>query len=522
MRFLRCGARRSAVVAAALLLSTRGAEAGISPAQVLVVYNSASADGTALKDYYLAAHPGIPAAHVFDLNNAALLTHTITYLDFVNLVRNPLRAFLDAPGPPEAADIIALALIRPVPHRIFDINFGAGTVGDNPSGTVNVFLNGNVTAASVDAELTLLWQNLSAGEAGGTMDSFADNVIVNPYFKQTNPIDSALFPRAGIKNAKTFVNVSNVAWFNGGAMPLTAGDIYLVCRVDACSLADAQAVVDRARDLYVNRAAVKVLLDEYGPCGQGDLDDDFLFNPPAADPFFGGPDYEDTRDLLVAGGWTVRHDHAFTFITPALEPGLLVGYASYGENHSANGCGENPAGDGTYIFGFRFAPGAIFNTLESYNARGLNGLPTLFNQGQICDFINAGGTFGVGNVFEPFSVFVPDNEFLYQNFLVNGRTFAEAAWSGIPALSWQQVAVGDPLARAAVINDPGLPRGDMNGDGRVDGEDIRWFESVLQTGPAAARAAFPGLDPILRGDFTGDYRVTPADVPGFVAALLGL
>ena len=83
---------------------------------------------------------------------------------------------------------------------------------------------------------------------------------------------------------------------------------------------------------------------------------------------------------------------------------------------------------------FFFAPGAIFNTIESYNGRALNGLGTKFNQEQVADFIAAGGTFAVGSVFEPFSFSIPDNEFLFQRMLVPHKYWGEAAYMALPML----------------------------------------------------------------------------------------
>src|SRR5207247_5113596 len=143
------------------------------------VYNSDASYATTLKDAYLAAHPGIPAANVLDLNSATLNVADVTYAQFVSLIRNPIRNYLNLAGPPDPAGIVAIVLIRPFPHRIYDTD--NLVIGDNPSGLVGEFNAADATCASVDAELVLLWQNLDAGEAGGTMDSKSDNVIDNPY-----------------------------------------------------------------------------------------------------------------------------------------------------------------------------------------------------------------------------------------------------------------------------------------------------------------------------------------------------
>ncbi|MFO0974687.1 MAG: hypothetical protein U1A27_14795 [Phycisphaerae bacterium] len=493
---------------------TRG---DISPNQTLVVYNSAAAESLPLLASYLAAHPGIPPENVLDLNYAGLLTPDVTYATFVQRIRDPIRAYLAAPGLPDPSSIILIVILRPFPHRVQDpANPG---LGDSPSAAANAFVAGRAGYASVDSELTLLWQPLDSGEAGGTMDSKSDNAIVNPYHGSPTPIDT--ISRANILTAQPFTNVLNVAWFLDGTT-MTPGDMYLVCRVDGTTLSDAQALISRAAGLYVNKNVARALFDEYNTAARPPLDDDSLFTPPSADPFWGGPDYDDAQAVLVGAGFMVRHDETFNFITGPEDSGRLILYASYGENHSLGGAGEDPPGLGVYIdtFAGKFVRGAIFNTIESFNCRAFGGLGTMANQEQAADFFAVGGTFAVGSVWEPLSGLVPDNEFVAQNFLVNNRTWAEAAWSAIPALSWATIAVGDPLAKAAVIADPGLPTGDMNGDGFVRGDDVQWFVTVLNGGEATYRAAFPALDPLLRGDFTGDYQVHSDDIPGFIAALM--
>ncbi|HUN80434.1 MAG TPA: hypothetical protein VMV81_02880 [Phycisphaerae bacterium] len=487
--------------------------ADVLPNQVLVVYNSQAFTATTLKNYYLAAHPGIPAANVLDLNDTTW-ANEFSYADFITHVRNPIRNYFSLPGSPSPSQIIAICLIRPFPHRVMDPDDGDD--GDVPYFLYEDAIAGDANNASLDAELVLLWQDLDAGEANGLMDSYSDNMIVNPYHKLSSPIQT--YSRANITIPKVFTNAQDICWLLGGSGPtqLTPGDMYLVCRIDGSSLADAEAEIDRAKNLIVNKAAVKVLLDE-PDFNCDNSDDDGLFSNDSSDPFWGGDDYELTRDTLVTAGWNVHYDNAYNFISSSEETAPLIGYASYGENDGPS-CGESESYG--YIQGYHFAAGAMFNTIESYNARDLNGIGGLFNQEQISDFIASGGTFGVGNVYEPFSFTVPDNAFLMPNMLVNGLTFAEAAYTSLPALSWQQVAVGDPLAKMTIINDPGLPRGDMNGDGHADGRDIVWFIDVVLNGPAHYRATFPTLDPLFRGDFTGDYKVTVDDLPGFINALL--
>jgi len=510
---------RNLIFAAVIVvgLTAMPAGAAITENQVLVVYNSAFPEAVTLKDAYLAHHPAIPAVNVFDLNNAAIPAADLTRAQFNTLIRDPIRAHLLLPGDPTPSGIVSIVLIRPIPHRVQDTDIP--TVGDMPGSAATDLTNGDADYASVDAELVLLWQNLDTGEAGLTMDSRADNMIDNPYHQTAGMIGA--FSRANIQTAKSFMNRSNICWIpNGsGATLLTPGDMYLVSRIDGTTLSQATAALDRAQNLRINKALVRVLLDEFNVSTNQDFDNDglFAFN----DPFNAGDDYEETTAILSGAGWDVRYDGTFNFIDSTEETNPIIAYGSYGENHDAvAGLGEDPPGSATYINGFDFPPGAIFNTFESDNARAINGLGTIFGLEQVADFLAAGGTFAVGHVYEPFTFTIADNEFLFVNFLVNGLSWGEAAYSSIPSLSWQNVVFGDPLTVPVILDDPGLPLGDMNGDGLVNGLDIAPFTDVVLNGPPNYYIAFPTLDPIVRGDFTGDRQVTLSDVPQFMDALL--
>lgn len=478
---LRTG-RGLVLIAAACLSIAPRASAGVTEDQILVVYNSASTDAVTLLGTYLTAHPGIPANHLLDLNNASLLVSDVTQAQLAADIRDPIRAHLTSLGATASQDILVILLLRPFPHRVLDTDAAlAGDNGANAGAEINA---GDATYASVDSDLTLLWQDLYTGESGGTMDSKSDNLIDNPYHMSAAGFDT--FDRSNIESAKSFLNRSNVAWglTGSGANRLTAGDMYLVGRIDATTLADAQAIINRAQNVTVNRAATRVILDEYDDAlsGGDGLDDDPLF--PFNQIFFGGEDYEDCRDALLPDGWDVRYDATFNFINAAEEPRPLIAYASYGRNHRRNGWGEDPGGCGTYLQGFTFAPGAIFNTAESFNGRALNGLGTLACQEQAADFITEGGTFAIGNVFEPFTFSMTDNEWLLPRMLVDQMTWIEAAYAAIPGLSWQMIVVGDPLAQYAGVIDQ---KGDCDANALVNTDD--WDEwAGCVTGPGGSAA----------------------------------
>lgn len=424
-------------LALAWLITMLAPCAAMERQNVLLVYNNADEDSMVIRKKYLEYRPGIEE---FDLNNPAMKgRHTLTNEEFRDWIRQPLRKHL-ALSEDLSDRIICIVLTKGIPHRIDDNNqFGCG---DDAARTRTEWLSrGDFTAASVDSELTLLWHDLGKGEAGGSFDSRADGFVANPYLGATKPI--ARYSRAFIKAAKSLdekitaggdANGPQAGWGSGGAkLPvarLDPGSIYLVARLDGPTVGAVTAMIERTARLRMQRTSGLILLDGNDDAG---LDKG---------------DYARAAKLLSEGGWQVRLDETPDFVVAGEESRSLLAYAGYGLNDSS----EDTPKDGDYIAAFGFRPGAVFNTLESFNGRDFGGAgdrPTR-PQTQLANFIAAGGSFGIGNVWEPFTFSSPRNEYLLDRFFNKGWTWIEAAYASLPALSWQQIVVGDPLARIVV------------------------------------------------------------------------
>lgn len=92
--------------------------------------------------------------------------------------------------------------------------------------------------------------------------------------------------------------------------------------------------------------------------------------------------------------------------------------------------------------GFAFPPGAVALHIHSYSAETLRS-----NTAGWCGpLVGRGVTATVGNVFEPYLDYThrPD---LLMRALGRGKCFGDAVYYALPALSWQGVAIGDPLYR---------------------------------------------------------------------------
>ena len=140
----------------------------------------------------------------------------------------------------------------------------------------------------------------------------------------------------------------------------------------------------------------------------------------------------------------------------ALEAALLFGLVDFGVSLPLLYWGEMHVPS---------AIAAIFCTMESFNCRMFGGIGDP-GQEQAADFLAAGGTFAIGHTWEPFANFTADVELVIRSFYLGNMSWAEAAYSAIPCLSWQIMVLGDPLA---------MPRRsveDINNDNKVDIDDL--------------------------------------------------
>jgi uncharacterized protein (TIGR03790 family) len=87
-------------------------------------------------------------------------------------------------------------------------------------------------------------------------------------------------------------------------------------------------------------------------------------------------------------------------------------------------------------------PGAIGFHLHSFSATTVRST----SKGWLGAFVNQGYCATVGNVYEPYLEYTHRPQMLL-GALLDGHTFGEAAMFSNPALSWQGVAIGDPLYR---------------------------------------------------------------------------
>lgn len=248
--------------------------------------------------------------------------------------------------------------------------------------------------SSVDSELTLLY-----------------SVLHGTKYKVNGPVPNPFF---GAREAT----------FHRPAHP-----IYLVTRLAAYSLEDVQGMIDRSL-AAVNRGVVVLdLSSEEGKPG---------------------------NDWLRTAAILLPEDRVVFDESPQVLIGQknVIGYASWGSNDRNRK---------TRTTRFQWLPGAIMTEYVSTNGRTFERPPETWGlsswkpadqpkwfkgspQTLIGDYLAEGVTGAAAHVFEPYLQFTPRPDHLFPAYL-SGRTLGESFYLAIPALSWKNIVLGDPLCQ---------------------------------------------------------------------------
>ena len=348
---------------------------GQSAENVAVVVNDNSADSQRIAEHY-ARTRGLPQSNVFRIRTSS--EEAIERDAYVRTIEQPLGLAIRRAGLQDR--LLYLVLTKGVPLRI------VGTTG--VSGTL----------ASVDSELTLLYRRLVGQPVP------LPGKIDNPYYLGAREI--------------------------GEARPFShrEHDIYLVTRIDAFTVDQALAVIDRAQAPVADG---RIVLDQRGGAGSGDQ---WL---------------EKAATRLADQGQQSRVVLETT-AKPARDEEPVLGYYSWGASDPANRVRS---------VGMGFAPGSIAASLASFDARTFRQPPddwrptalpdkaTWFEgsgDALIGDLIRDGVTGVSGQVGEAYMLGAVRPEILFPAYLA-GFNLAEAFYLAVPTLSWQTVVVGDPL-----------------------------------------------------------------------------
>lgn len=103
------------------------------------------------------------------------------------------------------------------------------------------------------------------------------------------------------------------------------------------------------------------------------------------------------------------------------------------------GAADGPFGWG----GVEFMPGAFAYHLHSFSAAHVRSAHAHW----VGPLLAQGATATMGSVYEPYLAATPDMNVFFWRFTYFGFSFGEAAWACQKVVSWQNLAVGDPLYR---------------------------------------------------------------------------
>lgn len=238
--------------------------------------------------------------------------------------------------------------------------------------------------------------------------------IPDAYNKNEAAVDAELSLLA--QSGSTLVGlVANPLYANETPSSIDLELVVKVSRLDGPTAASARGLVESGLAAERTGLAGRYYLDTQGPFPDGDT---WLTSVGAqlADLGFDG-DTESTGGVF---------EPAARFDAPVFY------FAWYRSDLTGPMAAEN----------FRFPPGAVAFHLHSFSAQTLRSA----TQAWCGPLVARGIAATVGNVFEPYLEYTHRPQLLLRA-LVQGKTFGDAVYYALPALSWQAVAIGDPLYR---------------------------------------------------------------------------
>lgn len=230
-------------------------------------------------------------------------------------------------------------------------------------------------------------------------------------------------------------------------------NILMVGRLDGPTAAIARGLVDKAMEAETNGLWGRVYIDARGLTNGDYLIGDEWMNKAA----------NITRVL----GFETELDSA---------PGTFS--AGHPMSHIAFYSGwydENVSGPFTQPE-VEFMPGAFAYHLHSFSASTIRSA----NSHWVGPLLAKGATCTMGCVDEPYLHLTPDLSIFYHRFIALGFTFGEAAYACQAALSWQNIAIGDPLYRP-FGKDPKAQHEDLQArqSSLIDWSVLRWVNFNL-------------------------------------------
>lgn len=356
-----------------------------TPAEVVVVYNTAyvvDGDTNGTQDSQQIANYYKTARNI-PVNNIIGLSATTTEIITRDIYNIEIKTPLET-------ELLNRGLASTTKYIVL-IKGMPLKIRDSDPAVIDMGVYGQTDYSSVDSAITLLFQ-----------DYTNIWVINNPYLG-----DPGFSTRYRFKNG----------FYSNGAVKLN----YLVTRLDGYTVGNVLTMIDNAL-LAPSSGGDVFLLDDITSIG--------------CDNMSGAHAKLTNYNVnLIPAVWS-GSDQIVTTTLPT------VAYTSYGR-HSPLGANYY----GTYLNDMDWSPGAVSATYESFNAYSFDITKRLVtDHGQVADFIESGGSGGIGNVYEPWCSAIAE-ESTWMSAYKLGYTWADSAYMSLSYLDFVTVVVGDPLMR---------------------------------------------------------------------------
>ena len=380
--------RWTALAACLCSVLARASENGRSlAARVILVANRNNPESVELARFY-ARKRGIPLANLFTYPMPA--AETISWPEFVSAIWNPLLR-----------DLVKTNWIDAIPMEVWD---KAGrhqyAVNDDRIAYLVVFRGVPLRVADDPALRDTPYPLALAKEPEFRTASCAVDSELTLLARSLHPIVSF---------------VPNPLFHDDRRQIFGDNRVVKVCRIDGPTLKDAEGIIERG-----------IEVERRGLIGRAYVDTDGPF--PAGNEWF-----EKTIREIRRLGFDLDVDRTPStmpvtarFDAPALYFGWYTG--------TVNGPFELP--------GARMEAGALAYHLYSFSAATLRSATT----GWCGPLIAKGAAATLGNVYEPYLNLTHRPDYFLEA-LERQWTLGDAAYYATPALSWQEIVVGDPLYR---------------------------------------------------------------------------
>lgn len=398
----------------ALVLTPALASAGPHP-RVLVLYNPADPEALQTARHYQTAR-ALEDGQLCPTDALDPAVATVDVDTFDTAIRRPMEACRDARPNPDAVD--TLVLVKGLPRLV---SLGPGGFVTSLSGALEV---GRATDGNGDEVATL--PQAESTTAGVFRPSLANPAFVGEAnadasdFTLTNPADRWYRATSHLTRTGEWPEGPN-RWNVGSAGGVDyLGELYLVARLDGFTHADVRTLIDRTLLAETNGVAGETLCMAAADGARGARDPECALLA------------ERLGGLGAEATWLETHDPSLSGHTLAA---LLTGTVDLKDVSARN----------------TFVPGSFVSNLTSFGAVPENfdcdagTCPASERQTSVARFVAAGATAVHGTAAEPLNTSFPSAGavLLYRA----GYPLGEAVLMARRFLRWQDVLLGDPLAR---------------------------------------------------------------------------